>query len=320
MDLFRHRQIQQQKNTYRSKCFSLVKGGQKRYFGEFLYGLELMYQITPKGVYIINAKHCISSRRNLVYHHCERGYSLRLMIYTFGDEIHAKAWWYTIAFAMDKKFDKSKLVDFWCGRRARREKQLITVFRERSQQSKEKWSKAAPWAHFDYATWQGTKSWKFVGQAEAKVPKLLENTGYFGTAKITKTCISNVISNTFQNHNLIRRNIEAVTTRRSWKPFAQKARGFESLFLRQIKGQPSPQSSVVFLFLWHWYERIWTALCDSLSRRMGFAYPTRRSKSSLFRRRVWVSSSKTNTPLPSLPYKLEFVLLSNQFEFKGLCT
>ena len=42
---------------------------------------------------------CISSKRSfvyhqgesLVYHHCERGYSLRLMIYTFGDEIHAKA-------------------------------------------------------------------------------------------------------------------------------------------------------------------------------------------------------------------------------------
>ena len=32
---------------------------------------------------------------------------------------------------------------------------------------------------------------------------------------------------------VICRNIEAVTTRRSWKPFAQKARGFESLFLRQ---------------------------------------------------------------------------------------
>ena len=33
--------------------------------------------------------------------------------------------------------------------------------------------------------------------------------------------------------------------------------------------------------------------------RMGFAYPTRRSKSSLFRRRVWVSSLKTNIPLPA---------------------
>ena len=77
------------------------------------------------------------------------------------------------------------------------------------------------------------RSWKFVGQADDKKPKPLENTDYFGTPKIAKTRTSNVISNTFQNHNLIRRNIEAVTTRRSWKPFAQKARGFESLFLRQ---------------------------------------------------------------------------------------
>ena len=42
-----------------------------------------------------------------------------------------------------------------------------------------------------------------------------------------------------------------------------------------------------------------TPLCESCARRMGFAYPTRRSKSSLFRRRVWVSSPLVNTPLPS---------------------
>ena len=125
------------------------------------------------------------------------------------------------------------------------------------------------------------RSWKFVGLSDANKPKPLENTDYFGTPKIAKTRISNVISNTFQNHNLIRRNIEAVTTRRSWKPFAQKARGFESLFLRQIKGQPSPKSSVVFLFLWHWYERIWTSLCDSQSRRMGFAFERKPSGSLL---------------------------------------
>ena len=61
--------------------------------------------------YSITAEPCISLMRSIVYHqrlavvyhHCERGYSLRLMIYTFGDEIHANAWWYTIAFAMDKK-------------------------------------------------------------------------------------------------------------------------------------------------------------------------------------------------------------------------
>ena len=125
------------------------------------------------------------------------------------------------------------------------------------------------------------RSWKFVGQAEAKVPKPLDFTDYFGTPKIAKTRTSNVISNTFQNHNLIRRNIEAVTTRRSWKPLGPKPRGFESLFLRQTKGQPSPKSSVVFLFLWHWYERIWTTLCDSLSRRMGFAFERKPSRSLL---------------------------------------
>ena len=66
------------------------------------------------------------------------------------------------------------------------------------------------------------------------------------------------------------------------------------------KRTTEPKKLGCFLFLWHWYERILTPLCDSLSRRMGFAYPTRRSKSSLFRRRVWVSSLKTNTPLPIL--------------------
>ena len=43
------------------------------------------------------------------------------------------------------------------------------------------------------------------------------------------------------------RNIEAVTTRRSWKPFAQKARGFESLFLRH-KNEHHP-SWMVFIFI-----------------------------------------------------------------------
>ena len=51
------------------------------------------------------------------------------------------------------------------------------------------------------------RSWKFVGQADDKPPRSLENTDYFGTPKNAKTRTSNVISNTFQNHNLIRRNI-----------------------------------------------------------------------------------------------------------------
>ena len=51
-----------------------VYGLQKRYFGEFSYGLELTYQITPQA--------CISSKRSFVYHQGERGYSLRLMRYS----------------------------------------------------------------------------------------------------------------------------------------------------------------------------------------------------------------------------------------------
>ena len=46
-------------------------------------------------LHIIKTKFCISSLR--------KWYNLRLMRCTFGDDIHAKAWWYTIAFAMDKK-------------------------------------------------------------------------------------------------------------------------------------------------------------------------------------------------------------------------
>ena len=65
--------------------------------------------------------------------------------------------------------------------------------------------------------------------------------------KIAKLRAANAISNTFQNHNLIRRNSEAVTTRRSWKPFGPKPRGFESLFLRH-KNEHHP-SWMVFIFI-----------------------------------------------------------------------
>ena len=45
-----------------------------------------------EGVYIIKAKPCISSERNALYIIIATAkYSLRLMIYTFGDEIHANA-------------------------------------------------------------------------------------------------------------------------------------------------------------------------------------------------------------------------------------
>ncbi len=42
-------------------------------------------------VYHQFCRNCISSKRSFVYHHCEKKCSLRLMIYTFGDEMHACA-------------------------------------------------------------------------------------------------------------------------------------------------------------------------------------------------------------------------------------
>jgi len=66
----------------------LSMGDKKDVFGSFYFDLNCRVLITPKA--------CISSKRSfvyhqgesLVYHHCERTYSLRLMIYTFGDDIH----------------------------------------------------------------------------------------------------------------------------------------------------------------------------------------------------------------------------------------
>ena len=36
-------------------------------------------------------RNCISSKQSFVYHHCEKKCNMRLMIYTFGDEMHACA-------------------------------------------------------------------------------------------------------------------------------------------------------------------------------------------------------------------------------------
>ena len=103
------------------------------------------------------------------------------------------------------------------------------------------------------------KSWKFVGQAEDKMPKPLENTDYFGTPKIAKTRISNVISNTFQNHNLIRRNIEAVTTRRSWKTLVSVTqKSWKPLILLGFSGVP--------LHVARWLSRSFLANFSQVSR------------------------------------------------------
>ena len=45
---------------------------------------EAVNIIKAQALYIINSK-------GIAYHHCESEYSLRLMICTFGDEMHANA-------------------------------------------------------------------------------------------------------------------------------------------------------------------------------------------------------------------------------------
>ena len=77
-------------------------------------------QITPKA--------CISSMRSIVYHqrlavvyhHCERVYSLRLMIYTFGDDIPTSSDDMPSLSQWIKKevtFGRQKLLLFWRRRR-----------------------------------------------------------------------------------------------------------------------------------------------------------------------------------------------------------
>ena len=49
--------------------------------------VEPLYPNHACSVYIIKTEFCISPTQSVVYHHCERKYSLWLMIYTFGDDI-----------------------------------------------------------------------------------------------------------------------------------------------------------------------------------------------------------------------------------------
>ena len=45
-------------------------------------------------LYIIKTEFCISSTRRVVYHQVAEN-TPSVMIYAYGDDIHAKAWWYT---------------------------------------------------------------------------------------------------------------------------------------------------------------------------------------------------------------------------------
>ena len=93
------------KRSTRFRCtpFYFCLWGTKKIFLSFLRMNSNSYiNHGESRVYHQFRRNCISSKRSFVYHHCEKKCSLRLMIYTFGDEMHAIAWWYTIAFAMDK--------------------------------------------------------------------------------------------------------------------------------------------------------------------------------------------------------------------------
>ena len=55
--------------------------------GGWVTKVEPLYPNHTYNVYIIRPKVRISSTQSVVYHHCERKYSLWLMIYTFGGDI-----------------------------------------------------------------------------------------------------------------------------------------------------------------------------------------------------------------------------------------
>ena len=74
---------------------------------------ELQSKSRRSRVYHQFRRNCISPKGRFVYHHWESNATWRLMIYAYGNDIHAKAWWYTIAFAMDKKEHRVSDALFW---------------------------------------------------------------------------------------------------------------------------------------------------------------------------------------------------------------
>ena len=87
-----HPHRHQTKKTTRGVVFLRLAMGYKiAIFVSLLYRFELPYKSRQSRVYHQDEVLHIINSVGIVYHHCERGYSLRLMICTFGDEIHAKA-------------------------------------------------------------------------------------------------------------------------------------------------------------------------------------------------------------------------------------
>ena len=67
----------------------LAMGYKKDIICSFAYEFELSQKSRRSRVYHQDGVLHIINSVGIVYHHCERECSLRLMIYTFGDEIHA---------------------------------------------------------------------------------------------------------------------------------------------------------------------------------------------------------------------------------------
>ena len=93
--------------------FLYVKVGRKRCFCEFSYGLELVRQITPKA--------CMESMQSIVWNPLQDGMESSRRKCTFGDSMRLRRYhtrWRVITYqacGLNKKIDKSKLVDFLAG-------------------------------------------------------------------------------------------------------------------------------------------------------------------------------------------------------------
>ena len=80
-----------EKPTCRNKSVFLYMGYEKDIFMVCIKDSNPNAKSRRRRVYHQFRRNCISSKRSFVYHHCEKKCSVRLMIYTFGDEMHACA-------------------------------------------------------------------------------------------------------------------------------------------------------------------------------------------------------------------------------------
>ena len=88
----------------------------KRYFGQSLIRFRTKTQNHAEGVYIIKTKFCISPRRKPSISSLRKRYNLRLMIYTYGDDIHDCVVMICQACGLDKKIRQVETCRiFWLG-------------------------------------------------------------------------------------------------------------------------------------------------------------------------------------------------------------